>query len=451
MTESKSTWPNFKWSVRAICLVPILIAMISPAPALAWWEHTLLTYAATDSMPSLSRKVQVESLESFLRAEGPGLQQALIAMEEEFKSIPSYPGMPSALTFDPAAQDIRLAFLKAIRINQKTRLLNYAQYVPGHVPASCKSVPYRQITFLQEVDYLKGVPFCETAPGTAISARDVLVSASDEPDYGHDIALFEDNEGPEAENYGFGIQPFGNPSLEYSSQAPFHMGFYHESAMIYALAGFLKRTFAQYRALQYLRLAQFAFKTGHDYWGYRFLGWGLHYVQDLTQPYHATVMPSRSSAGMIWINLLNTVGMSGPQSNAVQLLTNRHLALENFQRNLMLHDYRNGAETRPAFQALADDSHDAEYDYKEPGYIRSIIAGESASAASDLDSLLEEALPETVAHDPEYTYEGVEPEEDMFEQLKKNGKAEALSQKLLPLFRSVGIHTRNYIRLGRNQ
>ena len=202
------------------------------------------------------------------------------------------------------------------------------------------------------------------------------------------------------------------------------------------------------RALQYLRLAQFAFRTGHDYWGYRFLGWGLHYVQDLTQPYHATVMPSRSSAGMIWINLLNTVGVGGPQQDAIQLLTNRHLALENFQRNLMLDHYRKNDRNTPSFRALSTTSDDAKYDYRNSQYIRDIVAGESAAAASELDELLEESLPESVAQDPDRIYEGVTPEDDMYSQLKESERAEALIQKLLPLFRSVGIHTRNYIRMG---
>ena len=422
-----------------------------PSPARAWWEHTLLTYAATESLDFLNQKVKVESLEEFLEAEGPALKIALSEMEGEFQKIPAYPPRPDSLAFDPNSENLRLAFLRAIRINPETRLLSYIQHVPGLVPANCQTIPYRKITFLKEVEYLEGVPFCATSPGTVVSARDILVSASDEPDYGHDIELFEDNESAETSLYGFGIQPFGNPALEYSSQAPFHMGFYHESAVVYALAGFLKRTFAQYRALQYLRLAQFAFRTGHDYWGYRFLGWGLHYVQDLTQPYHATVMPSRSSPGMIWINLLNTVGVGGPQEDAVQLLTNRHLALENFQRNLMLVHYRKKDMVNPSFQALADASNDFAYDTTDPNYIRNIVAGESAAAASELDEILQDSLPESVAHDPEVTYEGVTPEEDMYRQLKESKRADSLIEKLLPLFRSVGSHTRNYVRLARTQ
>ncbi|MCB1171105.1 MAG: hypothetical protein KDK25_12255 [Leptospiraceae bacterium] len=452
--------------------------ILCPRPAFAWWEHTLLTLAATRNLELPDQRVPVESLEDFLK-EGPALRQALIEMDAAFASIPAYPPISASLQFDPGAADLRQSFLQAIRINPDTRLLPYIQY-PTRAPAGCRAVDYHRITFLKDVDYLKGVPFCAIRPGQMVSARDVLVSASDEPDYGHDIGLFEDNDTEAGSEYGFGIQPFGNPNLEYSSQAPFHMGFYHESGLVYALAGFLKQTYAQYRALQYLELARFAFRTGHDYWGYRFLGWGLHYVQDLTQPYHATVMPSRSSAGMIWINVLNTIGISGPQTGAVQLLSNRHLALENYQRNLMLdlykHEFsdtekdhsagnRDGSEgnngnpdagnaptrgysPKQIMDALSNMTNDSDYDFRKPGYIREIVAGEAAKEAPDLDEMLSEALPEPVAHDPEHIYEGVEESDNMYRILKEKQKSAALAEKLLPLFRSVGIHTRNYIRLG---
>ena len=33
---------------------------------------------------------------------------------------------------------------------------------------------------------------------------------------------------------------------------------------------------------------------------------------------------------MLWINTLHLVGVHGPRQDAVQLVTNRHFALENF-------------------------------------------------------------------------------------------------------------------------
>ena len=99
--------------------------------------------------------------------------------------------------------------------------------------------------------------------------------------------------------YGFGPQPFGDARFPYSSQAPFHMGFFHESAVVYAAAGFLQRSWPDWRAYQYMGLARLAFATGHPYWAYRFLGWGLHHVQDLTQPYHAKPLPGVELASLL--------------------------------------------------------------------------------------------------------------------------------------------------------
>jgi len=44
---------------------------------------------------------------------------------------------------------------------------------------------------------------------------------------------------------------------------------------------------ASQRTEIYFQLSQLAFALGEDYWGWRFLAGGLHYLEDLHQPYHA--------------------------------------------------------------------------------------------------------------------------------------------------------------------
>ncbi len=66
-------------------------------------------------------------------------------------------------------------------------------------------------------------------------------------------------------------------------------------------------------------------------WGYRVLGWALHYVQDLAQPFHATLVPDTSMVPwhMLW---------SWPPKQAIQdtvresirSVTNYHVALEGY-------------------------------------------------------------------------------------------------------------------------
>ena len=105
--------------------------------------------------------------------------------------------------------------------------------------------------------------------------------------------------------------------------------------MIYTLASFLEKTFPEYRAYQYFRLSQLAFRTGHPYWGYRFAGWGMHYIQDLTQPYHAKVLPQYSTFRLIGINLLAMLGFGSAKTNAVERVSSRHSHIERYQLALV--------------------------------------------------------------------------------------------------------------------
>lgn len=52
------------------------------------------------------------------------------------------------------------------------------------------------------------------------------------------------------------------------------------------------RGIAPYRAALYAQLAVLALRSGHRYWGYRFLAWSIHYAQDVTQPWHTVFVPA---------------------------------------------------------------------------------------------------------------------------------------------------------------
>ena len=93
---------------------------------------------------------------------------------------------------------------------------------------------------------------------------------------------------------------------------------FHEAWVVYKAAPFLLRAYPEYRIHLWRSLAAFALRTGHDYWAWRFAGWGLHYVQDLTQPYHARVLPGVGVTRMLWINTLDLVGIHRPRQAAVQ-------------------------------------------------------------------------------------------------------------------------------------
>jgi hypothetical protein len=82
------------------------------------------------------------------------------------------------------------------------------------------------------------------------------------------------------------------------------------------------------------------------------MGWGIHYLADLSQPYHTAALPGYSTLEMLWVNLLNMVGFPGPQADAVQLASNRHVALETFEGILLADVIRNNDIQDPTLAAL---------------------------------------------------------------------------------------------------
>ena len=106
--------------------------------------------------------------------------------------------------------------------------------------------------------------------------------------------------------------------------------------MFNALAPAFARSYAQLRVHQYTTLAALAFRSGHDYWGWRFTGLALHYVQDLTQPYHASAAPGERLPGMVWANLLDKLGFPGRKAGLIVLQSTRHFVMENYQTRRLL-------------------------------------------------------------------------------------------------------------------
>src|SRR5262249_32597938 len=144
---------------------------------------------------------------------------------------------------------------------------------------------------------------------------------------------------------------------EFSSASPFHMGFYYESGILYKAAPFIAHTYPELRLRQYLALARLAFKTGHPYWGWRFTGIGLHYVEDLTQPYHTILFPRMSTPRLLFVNAQDILGFGGPKARLIQIVNNRHLALENY---LVMRLRADANGTGPIATALRDTAKDAE-------------------------------------------------------------------------------------------
>lgn len=433
----------------------ILFLLIFALPTLttrlySWSDHTLIAYPVFVSMPEIADKqVKATSLESFLLAIEKPLEK-LLQEEEKWmqENLFYYPPLPSQLTFRATgnAKDIRTRFIHAIRLNPASKLRLYLQLTPFQESKNPK-LTAKDIATFKNLDYLSHANFVSIQEGEKVKALDVLVTANDEPDHGLDIGLYSDNNTEHGKIYGCGTQPFGNANLEYSSQAPVHMGFYHESSTIFFMAGFLKRTLPEYRIHIYRRLAQLAFKNGQDYWGYRFMGWGLHYIGDFTNPFHVRMSPNAGTGELLYKNFLDTIAISGPKTGLVQLLSNRHTAIEKFQEILM----------RRAFQAK-NSRHTTYISLNTPiknlpaykhEHIINMFARSAFDKAEETNDILVKLMPEKFVSDTEFEL-GTSPEQkQIIEKVEEHsGKegVEKMTEHISNLLKLFSKHGRIYVK-----
>lgn len=435
--------------LKPLGLALALCASMAFAPgALAWSGHTLLTWQALSGMPEIAgAKVKVESIENFLAAEQNNLVRLLEEQEQWARAnVPNYPPQPEALAFkaaDPSAKaELRLRFLQALRLNPQSKLALFVEVQPGQATPGKMRLPQVDVQALRSGTAPRESNYVPLQEGEEVSALDVVASGSYEPDFGLDIGLWQDNSTPHGARYALGTQPFGNPKLDYGSQAPIHMGFYHESAIVFAAAGFLRRTFPEWRIAQFQALSRHAFKTGHPYWGWRFAGWSMHYVQDLTQPYHSRVLPGVGTARMLWINTIAMAGFEGAKNDAISLVSNRHTAVENYQLNRMLQAYERRNMDDPLIRALRDTSQDGDHKMHTSTSARQVISAEAASLAADLDAVLEQSLPKEFTSDPSRTLSSGDAVNLYEVALKNPAQHDALAKNVATLMRNAGKHTR---------
>ncbi|MCF8178798.1 MAG: hypothetical protein K9J74_09850 [Sulfuritalea sp.] len=440
--------------MKRYVLTLISLFCMSAGNAMAWSNHTYAAYRVFEKMPEVATAalVRVEPLETFLKAQERSIESLLIRQEGWAKAnLAVYPPRPAELVFkaDPTQSDAarRQAFLKAIRVAPDSRFALYLQADPRDPePEASSLLKHAEVNTLPEQAHSTR-RFVSINPGQSVAALAVLASATDEPDYGLDINLWSDSPSEWGKTYGFGALPFGNPALYFSTQAPFHMGFYHEDRVIYMAAPFLKKTFPLMRVHQYSALAALAFRTGHAYWGWRFTGLALHYVQDLTQPYHASVSPGNSSLKLIGINMLAMAGFPRLKNEMIVLLSNRHLALEKYQNQLIYNATRTKQDTALE-QALNNDKKDSTYAAWSDLYPRDVVSSQSHGFGVRLTDILVETLPAHYVSDPSFDFGVKESEIDLLAELAKldsvrRGKLDAVTVELMSNF---GTHSRNLVR-----
>lgn len=428
--------------------VLLLLSLVS-VQLFGWESHYLLTYQALRGVAQISEEETIipESLDSFVKAESLGLVN-LFPQIELSNNNRSLVALPKELHFSGQAKkelSLTKQFLMALRVNPD---IDYPIFILDVGLKSKKeqfsleekkNLPLSTLAKLNSGRDLKKV-----LPGQKLSPLAIIATASEEPDHGLDFNLWSDNGAWYKDLYNFGKQPFGNPNLSFSSQAPFHMGFFHESFWLYAAGPFLKRCYPEYRINQFTMLARFAFATGHAYWGYRFLGLALHYLQDLTQVYHSRVSPDQSTAKLIGINFLAIMGMGHLKQNTTQILSNKHLGLESYHLGSIKNALNKASS--PLLNALSDQSGDQDYGPFSSTYARQVVAKEAYAKAELIDELAKKALP-TYLLDPKVHFNS-DHTRDLFIEVKNKptNHSEDLDRELIKLMRSFGSHTRKLVR-----
>ena len=422
-------------------------------PALAWSNHSLVTYRAFEPMPEVAQAAPVaaEPLEAFLKAQEAPIADLLARQEQWARThMPQYAPRAETLVFkaDPSRSDAerRKAFLQGLRISPLSRLALYVQADPRTTPNPAPLLAHEAVSFLpKQTDDTR--LFVAVAPQERVAPLAVLASASDEPDYGLDINLWLDSPSDWGKTYGFGNLPFGNPALYYATQAPFHMGFYHQDWLIYKAAPFIQRTYPLMRIQQYTSLAALAFRTGHAYWGWRFSGLALHYIQDLTQPYHADLAPGDSTVGLISANIMAMAGFPGRRDDLVVLLSNRHLVLEKFQNESMVESAK-GSKESSMESALGRMELDAAYPAWSELYARDTVSREAhATAKRTVDTLLA-TVPGKLVSDPKFDFGVNEAGINLLAEIERvgPGKRAELEKLVAELLSRLGAHSRNTVR-----
>jgi hypothetical protein len=148
--------------------------------------------------------------------------------------------------------------------------------------------------------------YVEGEIGGKTKASDILINYSDEPDWELDTNL-ELNK----------LQ-----ALTGGSQGYRHMYFS-------VFAGLLKAGDAPKRANHFFEMSKIAFGKGNNYWGFRFAARAIHYLEDISQPYHTYPAP----LDVLFKKFFNVKKLT-------ILVTNAHYGYEDF--NGYLFEYKKG-------------------------------------------------------------------------------------------------------------
>ncbi|MEI6287416.1 MAG: hypothetical protein WCP79_12995 [Bacillota bacterium] len=296
--------------MAGLIIIIVFVVLFRARVATAYYNHSLVSHAALKDQEYLQIDVEVEDLQTFLSEEYEQVVATLDMIDNwAIKNIDDYRSLPPDLKFSNAnAEDLLTAFLEAIRVNPMAYRDNYLQIVDTDISSEHWQLTGKDICL---ADYKYSFPYIRILPGQRVSALDVVSTASDEPDYGLDMGLWENNGTRAGSRYGFGKQPFANHDDLVQSQASFHLSFMHDK-LLRMMSKPMRGNHSLLRIKTYSELAKLAKRTGHNYWACRFSGRAVHYIQDLTVPFHASMTPGYSFLRVVATMALKVCGYSKP-------------------------------------------------------------------------------------------------------------------------------------------
>ncbi len=152
--------------------------------------------------------------------------------------------------------------------------------------------------FLTELKLYKGYSFptnLNESAGRIVFVNNILSTYSDEPDWGPDTNLFEADQYPELWNDDMQYVSKRSGTGSGGFRHMFFPGKYHwEEPIMSFQIPMIPLGEAPARAQLFWEISQDMFRHNQPYWGYRFLAWAFHYIEDLHQPFHTRQVPSLS-------------------------------------------------------------------------------------------------------------------------------------------------------------
>ncbi len=368
-----------RYIVGLVCMFVMLIASASSG----WDKHFLLTSVAVnaleDELPALGTVVRPTTLASFVARNNDALKTALRLFHEWKQRVYPYPHW--------LLSDSNAALLRQPGTMSQKQFLE----ILGVAPAA-----FSKVVIPAGFDAVQNAALAN--PSMARSVGDWLVLFSDEPDWGMDQGLFG------AGDPRYGDIPYGSVKGT-SSQAPFHMYFPCENWISLKIKPSLKQGMTHLRFVAFANLAQVALCAGDRYWAARFLACAIHYLQDMTVPYHASAVPFLNP--LVIAKAILAKDKERFSRDNTQLLSNRHFLFEAVAARMQL---LGAAAPEKLYSGLSQkiaalcDAQDERDDPPTTTLMRQFKARNKSAfdRAHKIDKLVGKAFPKKLVGDPNH-------------------------------------------------